>query len=223
MDDTKRSLLPEIKKLEAKLPVKKDSKLAKLDPFLDKQGLIRVGGRLRYADIMEDQKHQIILPDRHLVTTLIMRREHNQLLHCGPEQLLSSIRQRYWPIAGRREAKKITRSCVRYFRYKPRTIDVKMADLPMSRVNESSRAFTVSGVDYAGPFRLRESKRRGRTHISKAYVAVFVCFHTRAMHLELVTDLTSEAFIAALKRFVARRGICTQLYSDNATNFVGAA
>lgn len=78
-------------------------------------------------------------------------------------------------------------------------------------------------MDYAGPLRVRESRRRGRAHISKAYIALFVCFSTKAVHLELVMDLTTEAFMAALRRFTGRRGICSHLYSDNATNFVGAA
>lgn len=86
-----------------------------------------------------------------------------------------------------------------------------------------TRPFAVSGIDYAGPLQVRESRRRGRVHVSKGYVAVFTCFHTKAVHLELVTELTTEAFLAALRRFTARRGICSQIFSDNATNFVGAA
>ncbi|XP_011174545.2 uncharacterized protein LOC105206774 [Solenopsis invicta] len=86
-----------------------------------------------------------------------------------------------------------------------------------------TRPFMVTGVDYAGPFQLRESRRRGRFHVSKSYVALFICFSTKAVHLEVVTSLTSEAFIAALSRFTARRGLCAQLFSDNGTNFVGAS
>lgn len=97
-----------------------------------------------------------------------------------------------------------------------------MGDLSKSRVTGFLRPFAISGVDYAGPLRVRESRRRGRVHISKAYVALFVCFSTKAVHLELVTDLTTEAFIAALRHFTGRRGICSHLYSDNA-NFVEAS
>jgi hypothetical protein len=75
----------------------------------------------------------------------------------------------------------------------------------------------------AGPFQIRESRRRGRVHVSKRYVALFVCFSTKVVHLEIVTSLTTEAFLAAFSRFTARRGHCAQLMSDNGTNFVGAS
>ncbi|XP_050425489.1 uncharacterized protein LOC126836303 [Adelges cooleyi] len=94
-----------------------------------------------------------------------------------------------------------------------------MAPLPRDRV-QCSRPFAISGVDFAGPLIIRSGVRRvsGR----KAWIAVYVCFSTRAVHLEPVEDLTSSAFIASLRRFMARRGKCTKIYSDNGTNFVGA-
>jgi hypothetical protein len=95
-----------------------------------------------------------------------------------------------------------------------------MGDLPASRVTPS-RPFTTSGLDYVGPFQVRTTK--GRSHRSyKAYVVLFVCFVTRALHLELVSDLTTNAFIAAVRKFTSRRGLCSHLYSDNATTFKGA-
>ncbi|XP_018371866.1 PREDICTED: uncharacterized protein LOC108766835 [Trachymyrmex cornetzi] len=213
----------DIKELKEQRSVSKASKLTKMDPFLDEKGMVRVGGRLRHADLTPDQKHQIILPASHHVVTLIFKQEHEKRLHCGPEQLLNSVRQKYWPLNGRREAKRVTRGCVKCFRYKPRTPELKMADLPKDRVTESWRPFLISGVDYAGLLQMRESRRRGKFPVVKVYVAIFVCFSTRAVHLELVTALTTEAFMAALRRFITRRGMCSQLYSDNATNFVGAA
>ncbi|XP_055906323.1 uncharacterized protein LOC129941659 [Eupeodes corollae] len=94
-----------------------------------------------------------------------------------------------------------------------------MGNLPTDRV-QPARAFLKSGVDFCGPFQTTYKLRRQRT--SKSYVAVFVCFVVKAVHLEVVSDLTTEGFIAALKRFVARRGLCKDLYCDNGTNFVGA-
>ena len=92
--------------------------------------------------------------------------------------------------------------------------------LPEARMTES-RPFTHVGVGYCGPFQIKGKRHRNRRQI-KAYVAVFVCFATKAVHLEVVSDLSSEAFIAAFRRFISRRGVCTHLYSDNATNFTGA-
>jgi len=98
-----------------------------------------------------------------------------------------------------------------------------MGNLLELRVTGYKRAFTNTGVDYAGPLQVRESRRRGRVHITKGYIALFTCLETRAVHLELVSDLTTVSFLAALNRFTARRGICTQMLSDNGTNFVEAA
>ena len=98
-----------------------------------------------------------------------------------------------------------------------------MGDLPKARVNPSGFPFESAGVDYAGPIRLKEGKRRGKVRETKAYIAVFVCLSTKAVHLELVTDLTTETFLAAFRRFTARRGLCKTIYFDNGTNFAGAA
>ena len=96
-----------------------------------------------------------------------------------------------------------------------------MGNLPAARVGQTQRAFLHTGLDYAGPFLVRSSKGRGyKAH--KAYLAVFVYMSTRAVHLELVSDYTSEAFIAAYRRFTARRGLPTDIYSDNGTMFQGA-
>lgn len=95
-----------------------------------------------------------------------------------------------------------------------------MANLPKQRV-VPSRAFHVTGVDYAGPYSIIGKGGRHRVYV-KAYVAIFVCFSTKAVHLELVSDLTSQAFIATLTRFVSRRAIPAQIQSDNGTTFGGA-
>ena len=96
----------------------------------------------------------------------------------------------------------------------------EMGQLPLDRV-QPSRPFSITGVDYAGPFSIIKKNQRS-IHSLKAYVAIFICFATRAIHIEVVFDLTSEAFLAALKRFIARRGTCAKMFSDNGTNFVGA-
>ncbi|XP_018359071.1 PREDICTED: uncharacterized protein LOC108758564 [Trachymyrmex cornetzi] len=194
----------EINELRLGKAVHRKSKLLSLRPFLDKDGLLRVGGRLRQAEIEWDQKHPLLLPAKHYITTLIFQEEHRRLLHCGPEQLLASIRLRYWPIAGSSTQDNTTLST-------------------QGSSSRLSKAFAISGVDYAGPIQIREGKRRGRIPISKGYIALFVCFNTKAVHLEAVTNLTTEAFLAALRRFTARRGLCRILYSDNAKNFVGSS
>ncbi|XP_018400050.1 PREDICTED: uncharacterized protein LOC108777616 [Cyphomyrmex costatus] len=95
-----------------------------------------------------------------------------------------------------------------------------MGDLPSMRVQEA-RPFAHVGVDFCGPFLIKEKKHRNRTKI-KTYVCVFICMCVKAVHLELVSDLTSEGFLAALRRFISRRGLPEHVYSNNGTNFVGA-
>lgn len=98
-----------------------------------------------------------------------------------------------------------------------------MSDLPADRV-QVGKPFLHTGVDYAGPFMLKILDREGKQIIKKkSWVAVFVCLKTRAIHLDVVADLTSISFLACYERFVGRRGRCERMYSDNGTAFVGAA
>ncbi|XP_062553037.1 uncharacterized protein LOC134218158 isoform X1 [Armigeres subalbatus] len=94
-----------------------------------------------------------------------------------------------------------------------------MAPLPSVRVTPA-RVFSKSGLDYCGPFNVRPLYGRGAS--VKMYVAVFVCLSVKAVHVEIVPDLSSSACINAIKRFVARRGRLIELRCDNATAFVGA-
>jgi len=96
---------------------------------------------------------------------------------------------------------------------------VVMSPLPTDRV-QIARPFNLSGVDYCGPFFVHYKIRGKKPH--KVYLAIFCCFTTKAVHLEVVSDLTTQAFLAALKRFNGRRGVARSIYCDNATNFVGA-
>lgn len=148
----------EINNLRIRKEINRKSKLLSLRSFTDKDGLLRVGGRLRHAEIGWDQKYPLVLPSKHYVTTLIFQEEHRKLLHCGPKQLLASIRLRYWPLSGRQEARKITRRCIDCFRFKPKVVEAIMADLPKDRIQGYLRPFAISGVDYAGPIQIREGK-----------------------------------------------------------------
>ncbi|XP_076549257.1 uncharacterized protein LOC117612080 [Osmia lignaria lignaria] len=194
-------------------------KLQRLSPFVDKDGIVRVGGRLKHSSMPFTQRHPIILPKAR-VTGLIIEAEHRAQLHAGVQGTLYAVRRRFWPIDGRNQVWKALRTCTRCLRARPPATNYIMGELPEARVTEA-RPFTNVGVDYCGPFYIKERRHRNRTRI-KVYVAVFVCLAVKAVHLELVSDLTSEAFIAALRRFIARRGYCVKIHSDNGTNFVGA-
>lgn len=198
----------------------KSSSLRKLNPFLDQDNIIRLGGRIATSDIPYNHAHPIILPHREHITSLIVEQYHLRLLHSGIQNTLGNLRLKYWPINSRNEVKKVIHRCVRCIRYNARTCEQQMAGLPTPRVS-LVRPFLHVGVDFTGAIYIRSSMGRSCKYV-KGYICLFVCLSTKALHLELVTDLTSQAFICALKRFTSRRGICQCIYSDNATNFKGA-
>ncbi|GBM26051.1 hypothetical protein AVEN_62016-1 [Araneus ventricosus] len=178
------------------------------------------GGRLEYSNLTDNQKNPIILPKSHRLTKLIFVYFHLKNLHVGPQGLLCAVRQKFWPIHGRNLSRKIVNDCITCFRNKPVVASQIMGNLPAERITPTF-PFNVCGVDFIGPLLVKPVARR-RITARKMYVAIFVCFVTKAVHFELVTDLTSEAFIACLKSFFSRRGKSSIVYSDNATNFVGA-
>lgn len=205
-------------KLGKELP--RDSKILSLNPFIDEDGLLRVGGRISRANIPFQQKHPIILPPSGPCIMALVRDAHIQTLHGGKQLTLNLIRQQFWIINGARAVKSVIYQCMRCHRNSSKLQQQLMGQLPEPRIN-FTKAFLHTGVDFAGPISIKAKAGRGiRSY--KAYIALFVCMATKAIHLELVNSLSSEDFIAALKRFVARRGTVQCLYSDNGTNFVGA-
>ena len=210
----------EIETLQAGRRVPKRSRLSKLNPLLCENKILRVGGRLAHSNLSFDRKHPPILAQRSALSLLFVRSAHSLCLHGGLTLTSSVLMQQVW-LLGRKDLVKSTiHKCVTCQRIKPRPAQQLMGDLPADRVN-ASRPFAVSGLDYAGPIQVRTTKGRGHRSY-KGYIVVFVCFSTRAIHLELVSDLTTATFISAYRRFVGRRGVCRRLYSDNATNFHGA-
>lgn len=211
----------EIEELKINGQVKKKSSLITLSPFLDEKGLLRVRGRLENASVSENIKHPIIIPRNQHITELIINEAHTRTLHGWNQLMIAYVRTKYWVIGLKSSIKKCIRNCKPCIIDKAKSKNQLMGQLPAVRVNPH-RAFINSGVDYAGPISIRTSKGRGQ-HATKGYICLFVCMSTRAIHLEAVTDLTSQAFIAAFRRFVARRGHCKHIWSDNGTNFIGAA
>ncbi|XP_045777595.1 uncharacterized protein LOC123875672 [Maniola jurtina] len=211
---------PEYNTLRNNKPLAKRSQLMKLSVFIDENDLIRVGGRLYNAsEFNYNKKHPILLSAKHPFTYLLFRYEHLRQLHAAPQLLLFTIRESWWPIGGRNLAKKVVHECIICTRLSGKTLTPIMGNLPAERLAPSF-PFAVSGVDYFGPVFVLNRKGRGAKLI-KAYVSLFVCFATRAIHLELVGDLSTDAYLLALKRFVSRRGKPAEIFSDNGRNFTG--
>lgn len=203
------------------------SKLIDLHPILDKDGIMRVGGRIGNSNRPYEQNHQAIIPPRSRLGWLLINEAHQETMHGGVQLMMQYLRIAYWIPRMREELRMFVHRCVVCVRMSQETAEQLMGNLPADRIRPA-KPFSRTGVDFAGPYTMRA--RAGRPTRSKdannttekGYVAVFVCLVTRAIHLEVVTGLSSTAFIAALRRFIARRGFCEHIYSDNGTNFVGA-
>ena len=188
-----------------------------MDPQWDHEdGVLRVGGRLRRADMDNDAKFPILLPRKCHVTELIIRELHEDLGHAGRNHILSVLREKYWVIKSNSTVRGFLSKCVTCKKIRGNTYEQKMADLPCERVTPSA-PFCHTGVDCFGPFTIKEGRKS-----LKRYGVLFTCLASRAIHIEIANSLDTDSFINALRRFIARRGSIKTLKSDNGTNFVGA-
>ena len=201
-----------------KIPV--SSKVYCLNPIIDDQGVMRVGGRQQKARFSYNSRHPIILDSKHPFTKLMIRSEHIQLSHGGSLLVSSSLFRNFHILGGHRAIRSLVRSCVTCRRQTPKTKPQVMGQLPPVRITPGIVLEHV-GLDYAGPLYLKRGSVRKPT-ILKSYVCVFVSMSVKAVHLELVSDLSTDSFIACLRRFISRRGKPSSVWSDHGTNFVGA-
>ena len=182
------------------------SPLLSLSPLIDSSDLLQVGGGQQLSKSSYESQHPIILHGKHPLTRLIIRTEHVRLLHAGPTLLAASLACRYHIVGGRRIIRSVTRARITCHHNSARTQPKMMGQLPIERITPGP-IFDKVGVDYAGSVLIK----RGHVHVRrptifKAYVCIFVSLTVKAVHLELVSDLTTEAFIGCLRRFIACRG-----------------
>lgn len=212
----------EYNELLNKRPISRKSKLLPLNPFLDLNLIIRVGGRLKNANIPFPIRHPTILPKRSRLTELIIDSAHITTMHGGASLMLAHLRNEFWLIDSRNTIRNHVHKCNTCFRFSNPSLNQLMGNLPSPRIN-ISLPFTHTGLDYAGPIAIRLRRSPGRQITSKGYICLFVCLTTKAVHLELVGDMSAATFLASFNRFVSRRGLPTNMYSDNGTYFVRAA
>ena len=180
-------------------------------------GVLSVGGRLDNATVSFDLRHPIILPYSSHLTNLIIYDSHCVTGHGGINMTLNHLTNRFWILHCTTVVRRVLKSCVHCKRRFEKPGSQLMADLPPARMQINSHPFAYCGVDYFGPLTVRQKRSR-----VKRYGCLFTCLTTRAIHLEVASDLTTDAFINALRRFLARRGPILHLFSDNGTNFVSA-
>ena len=196
--------------------VKVSSRLFKLDPFLDEQGILRVGGRIKESHLPFENKHPIVLPKVHIITELFIKHIHEESKHQGKGLTVNAVRDRgYWVLGLSSVVSSLIFRCTTCRKQRRAPEIQKMADLPADRLS-TDPAFTHVGVDLFGPFYITERRKE-----LKRYGVLFTCLASRSVHLETANSLTADSFIDALRRFISLRGPIRTLRSDRGTNIVG--
>ncbi|XP_043466423.1 uncharacterized protein LOC122501193 [Leptopilina heterotoma] len=150
---------------------------------------------------------------KHEAVKLIIRETHESMCHAGVQSVMCQLRERFWILSMRRTVKAVISKCITCKRFNAKNVETIPASLPIHRVRDAN-VFEITGVDFAGPVYLRGNQ--------KGWICLFTCAVYRAIHLELVTSLSTQAFLCCFRRFISRRGRPTIMYSDNGLNFVGA-
>lgn len=198
--------------------VEPTSKLRQLSPFLSNRGALRARSRLQNSPLTYAAKNPLILPNRHPLVDALARHIHEINHHRNEETIIAAIRQRAWIMNIRSLVRRISHHCSTCKVLRAAPISPLMGDLPAYRTNPEAYVFEHTGTDCFGP--LYASQGRARV---KRYGMIFVCMMCRAIHIELLEDLSTDSCLRAVQNFANRRGPVRHLYSDNGTNFVGSA
>lgn len=209
---------PEVQSLLKNLSINKSSKIFNLNPFLDQDGVLRVGGRLDRSSLLNfHEKHPILLPKEGHFTHLLLRHFHEQVAHQGRGLTLARMRSSgYWVVGARGLITSLTHNCVVCRRQRAKPIIPQMSSLPPER-SDQSPPFTFCGVDCFGPFLVKD-----RRSVLKRYGLMITCLASRAVHIEVLDDMTTSAFINSIRNVIAIRGPIRQIWCDQGTNFIGA-
>ena len=208
----------EITKLRKGQPVPRTSRLRNLVVFLDTEDLLRVGGRGVRSDLDYGIKHPLVIHGSSAVSAAIIEHFHLLVHHQGRGITAGEIRNNgFWILGLVPAVKRLIRGCIPCKRLRGKPLEQKMADLPESRLSPSP-PFTEVGCDCFGPILVKNGRRE-----CKRYGLLLTCFYCRAVHIEMLYELSSDSFINGFRRFVSLRGPVRCLHSDQGTNFIGAA
>ena len=199
-------------------------KLTSLSPFKDPDGLIRVGGRLRFSNLEYSNKFPILISGNHHFAKLVIAHFHEKVKHQGRVITLSAIREAgYFILHGSSVIKKFVNKCVLCRRLRLPLNEQKMSDLPSDRLDVGAPPFLNTGMDVFGPYAVTDgANTRRSTSTKKCWAVLFTCMNSRATHIESLPYLDGCSMINALRRFFCIRGPCKKLRSDQGTNFVAA-
>jgi hypothetical protein len=205
----------EIVSIQSGKCVATSSRLRKLDPFLDANGILRVGGRIKQASLPFEERHPVVLPKSD-VTDTIVRFCHEKTGHQGRGMTIAAVRSRgYWILGLSSVVSTMIFKCVTCRRLRAAPLGQKMAPLPEDRL-QPGPAFTYVATDCFGPFYIQERRKE-----LKRYGMIITCLTSRAIHIETVPSMTTDSFLNALRRFISIRGPIRSLRCDQGTNFMG--
>ena len=185
-----------------------------MQTFRGSDGLLRVKSRISNRKDLENFRYPILLPNKNEIVKRLIMERHIELQHAGLQTLISNLREDYWIVKCRRTIRQVIRTCIICKRFSSRPLETVTIPLPEDRVRDAA-VFEVAGVDLCGPLFLKDER--------KSWIVLFTCAIYRAVHLELVSSLTTDCFILALRRFISRRGRPNTIYSDNGKNLIGAS
>ncbi|CAH0663689.1 unnamed protein product [Chilo suppressalis] len=194
------------------------SRLSKLPCSYDEDHLLRLSSRIVAAfGVSEEMKSPIMLDGNHHAVRLLVLHYHRKTAHANNETVINELRQLYWILSLRNTVRAVARACQSCRIRRASAFRPVMGNLPPARLAHHKRPFSFVGLDYFGPITISIGRRR-----EKRYVALYTCLTVRAIHLEIVHSLSTDAAIMSLRRFIARRGTPSEIYSDNGTAFIGA-
>ena len=191
----RKSFLEEIKALSSSTHnsngLNQSSSLFKLDLFLDSNGAVQVGGRLSRSKLISNEAHSVVLPKTSNITEAVVIWSHEPIGHGGRVLTLNNLRRNdIWVLSANAVVRRIIHKCVTCRKLPGKLGGHKISDLPKERCFEAA-PFTHCGVDIIGPFNIRR------------YCALFTCFASRAVHIEVTFTIEADSFIHTLRRFMA--------------------
>ncbi|XP_056006721.1 uncharacterized protein LOC130050536 [Ostrea edulis] len=193
-----------------------------LSPFLDEDGILRVGGRLKASALSMSEKHPILSPGKHHVASILVKHFHERVQHQGRHFTEGAVRKvGFWITGGKRLISSLIFHCVTCRRLRAKFSEQKMAYLPCDRLSPSP-PFTYVGVDVFGPWNVITRRTRGGSANSKRWAVLVTCMYCRAVHIDLIEEMSTSSFINSLRRFYTIRGEVKEFRSDRGTNFVGS-
>ena len=211
----------EIEQLQNKEPIDSKSPLKNHSLFIDSDDLLKTITRFDYSHTKEiDEKRPIVLPHHCRFVELFILHLHEKYFHAGPNFLLGYLNKKFYLVHGRKEIKRILLKCFQKSCLKILPMQQQMAPLPASRIDDPT-CYRVVACDLFGPLNIKRFENSQKT-FSKVWGCVFTCLHSRGVHLELLNSQSTEAFLDAFRKFSARKGLPSIIYSDNGTNFKAA-